>query len=134
MSEGNGNGFITREQLLAKAKRRYQEFEVPDFGKVRIRSLTERERSNFEADIQGSKGEYRRSKMIQARRRLIALTVVDGEGNLLLNQANDVKALEEQDGSVTDAIFEQSMVHCGIKENDIEVLDEKIAEILDAVK
>ena len=120
MSESNG--FVTREQMLAKAKRRYQEFEIPDFGKIRIRSLTERERSNFEADTLGSKGEFRKSKMVQARRKLIALTVVDASGDLLLNESGDVKALEEQDGAITDAIFEQAMVHCGIKENDIEVL------------
>lgn len=122
MSESSGNGFITREQMLAKAKRRYMEIEIPNFGKVRIRSLTERERSNFEADIQGNKGEYKRAKIVQARRRLIALTVVDDSGNLLLNQPDDVKTLEEQDGAITDAIFAQAMIHCGLGENDIEVL------------
>lgn len=122
MSEGNGNGFVTREQLIAKAKRRYQDFVVPDFGTVRIRSLTERERSNYEAEMLDSKGNTRKSRLLQARRRLIALTVVDPSGELLLNETGDVKALEEQDGSITDAIFEQAMIHCGIKENDIEVL------------
>jgi len=122
MNDANGNGFITREQLLAKAKRRFQEFEIPDFGKVRIQSLTERERSNYEAEMLDSKGATRKSKLIQARRKLIALTVVDVSGDLLLNESGDVKALEEQDGSITDAIFEQAMIHCGIKENDIEVL------------
>ena len=122
MSESNGNDFVTREQLIAKSKRRYQEFEIPDFGKIRIRSLTERERSNYEADIMGSKGEFRKTKLVQARRRLIALTVVDANGNLLLDQPGDVKALEEQDGAITDAIFDQAMVHCGLRENDIEIL------------
>ena len=122
MSEENGNGFVTREQLIAKAKWRYQEFIVSDFGKVRIRSLTERERSNYEAEMLDSKGNSKLSKLVQARRRLIALTVVDAGGELLLNQPGDVKALEEQDGKITDVIFDQSMQHCGIKENDIEVL------------
>ena len=122
MSETNGNGLVTRDQLIAKAKRRYQEFMVPNFGTVRIRSLTERERSNYEAEMLDSKGNTRKVKLIQARRRLIALTVVDSTGELLLNQPDDVKGLEDQDGSITDAIFEQAMLHCGIKENDIEVL------------
>lgn len=120
MSEGNG--LITREQLITASKRRFCEFEIPDFGRVRIRSLTELERSNYEASTMGAKGEFKMSKLKQARRNLIALTVVDAAGDLLLNQPGDVKALEAKDGAITDAIFEQSLVHCGIKENDIEVL------------
>ena len=122
MAEEKSNDLLTREQLLAKSKRRFLEFEIPNFGLVRVRSLTERERSNYEADVMGSKGEYSRNRMIKARRQLIALTVVDASGNLLLNQPGDIKTLQDQDGSITDAIFGQVLVHCGITQNDIEIL------------
>lgn len=115
------NGFITREQLTARAKRRYLEFDVPHLGKVRIRNLTERERSRFESVLLSNSGGLVKSKLENAKRRLIVETVVDAQGELILKPA-DVAALEEQDGAVTSLIYEEAKKHCGFDRDDIEEL------------
>lgn len=103
MSEGNG--FATRQDFLARCgKRRFDEFEVPEFGKVRVRSLTEGERCQLEADQFDEKGRLNKAVTVEIQRRWLVACVVDGEGNQVLTP-EDVKTLDEFDSGVSEAIF-----------------------------
>ena len=101
---------IDRQQLLAACKRRYQLIKVPGLGDVRIRSLTELERSTYEADfLSGATPE----ELIEAKRSLVILCVVDADGNPLLTTA-DIKALGEVDGAILGSLFTQCKEFAGI--------------------
>lgn len=85
-----------RDSLLATVgRRRYAEHEIEGLGLVRVQSLTERERSEFErlAD----------TKPEEARAFLITRALVDEEGRRLLSDT-DVANVLEMDSAVTIAI------------------------------
>lgn len=115
---------LTREQLMKPAERRYETFQAADGSYFRVRSITERERSEFEASILDGKGNAKRDKLLSARRRLIMLTLVDEQNRLLFGQHDDaaLAALADQDGRLMDSIYEAAARHCGIKDSDVEAI------------
>ncbi len=118
----SSNGQLTaRAELLAPSQRRFRTVTLPNGQVVRIRNLTEREKSAFEAAILTSKGEPNRARVADLNRRLIVITLVDGNGDLLLTPA-DVVALEELDGAITSVLVDAIRDHCGFGEGDIEEL------------
>ena len=70
---------INKEGFKLRARRRYDQVELPDGESVRIQSLTELERSTFETEtlMPGPDGHLApaKSKLINAKQRLIALDV-----------------------------------------------------------
>jgi hypothetical protein len=120
MSEGNG--FITREAILAPAKRRFAEIAIRNWGKFRIRSLTELERSRFESSIRDKRGQVIADKMVDLKCRLIVLAVVDHEGNQLLTN-QDIEQLRQQDSKLTNELVDFIQRHCGISDVDLEDLE-----------
>lgn len=111
---------VTRDQLLSANKRRFKQFPVPGLpGEVRIRSLTEREKANYEARFMDKGGNLSRDRLKEARRVLVMLIVVDAEGNPILNDG-DVKTLEEIDGNITSTIQAEGQIHCGITRAQVE--------------
>lgn len=111
---------LTRDQLLAPDPVRHHQFSCGAVD-VRIRNLTEGEKSKFENSILTSKGSLSVSKLDLARCRLIALCVVDAQGRRLLSDA-DAEALLEKDGALTARIYDECRKHCGFDEDDIETL------------
>jgi hypothetical protein len=115
---------LTREELLSPATRRYEDFQTYDGRQFRVRSLTERERSEFEAAILDGNGRPKRDRLVAARRRLICMTLVGPDNELLFSQYDDkaMNALAEQDGRLMDDIYEAAATHCGIKNSDVEAI------------
>lgn len=120
MSEGNG--FATRDQILSPAKRRFSVVDVPEWGKFRIRSLTELERSRFEQTLRDKNGQLSNNKMLDLKCRLIVLCTVDGEGNQLLTNS-DIETLRNQDSRFTNQLVEAIQEHCGVSSADMEDLE-----------
>lgn len=121
MSKTSPPGLVTREQLLSQTKRRFDNVAIPHLGTVRLRSLTERERTAYEAASLNETGEQERELLIDSKRRLIALCVVDADGNPLLTDG-DVDALADIDGSITGRLYAACLDHCGFTKGDIEGL------------
>lgn len=120
MSEGNG--YATREQFLRPAERRYKDVELPISGlKVRIRSLMELEKEQYESETMNRKGGLRQDMLKNARRRLVVLCLSDENGSPLLTP-NDVDALGKLDGVDIGVLQDECMVFCGFREGDIEGL------------
>lgn len=116
------NGTLTgRDELLRPAKRRYKYVDLPNGQRVRIRNMTEREKSDFEAKILTVKGEPNRNRVADTNRRLIVETLVDENGDLIL-RSDDVTALEQLDGAVTTYLADEIGRHCGFGRGDIEDL------------
>ena len=87
----------------------------------RIRSLSEGQLSNYEAASVGKEG-FRVVSMQTAGRRLIALCVVDGEGNRLMTDDQANKALTSWDSADTNFLHDAINQHIGRKKDDQEAL------------
>jgi len=121
MSESNG--VANREAFFsgAASKRRYAVVQVPILGGVRIQSLTELERSTYEASRLDDAGQWSRESGAAAKVKLIVLCCVDGDGNCLFIDS-DIPKLQQIDSIVTDTLFSKCLTHCGFSEEDIEEL------------
>ena len=112
----------TREMLLAAPKRRFTEVTIPDWGTFRLRSLTELERSRFEASIRDKTGKVSNNKLIDLKCRMIVLCVVDANGDPILGNG-DIDQLRNQDSRNTNLLVEAIQRHCGISDTDLEDLE-----------
>lgn len=116
---------MNREQFLAAGKsRRYDVVrDVPQLGDVRIRSLTEREKSEFEQRQLTRDGAKlsRAERLVRSRAALVACCVVDDAGERLL-QDDDVDTLLGMDGLITQRLYDAIVVHVGYAKADIEAL------------
>ena len=87
----------------------------------RIRSLSEGQLSAYEAVSVGKDG-FRPASMQTAGRRLIALCVVDADGNRLMTDEQANKVLAGWDSADTNFLYEAINAHIGRKKDDIEAL------------
>lgn len=92
-------------------------------GKVRIRSLTEKESQAFQMACVNTRGagELRRDRLLDANRRLIAACLVDAEGNPFVTDAQRAE-MAEWDNADTSYLYDECARHTGIKQSDIEDL------------
>ena len=104
----------TREQLLTCTKRRYMICQTRGGQRVRLQSLSDRERSEYEADYlyQDRTDAAAQERVKEGRRRLIVLCAVDAEGRRVFSDP-DVAAMEEVDGAETSDIYDDAWQHCG---------------------
>lgn len=117
---------VDRQQLLGSTLRRFAVYKIPHLGAVRVRSLTERERSIYETETLNDEGDGAdRDRLEDARRRLICACVVDAEGNTLL-KPGDVNALADIDGAISGALFDVCREHCGFQKGDVDRLAERL--------
>lgn len=112
---------LSREQLLGSFQRRYRTVETLA-GQVRIRNLTEAEKSDFEAGSLKEDGKLNLTHVRAQRRKLIAAVLVDDAGELLLSQAGDLDRLKGLDAAVSSAIFAAATEHCGFTGEEVEEL------------
>lgn len=115
-----GNGFAGRDLLLKQCARRYDVAECDGF-EVRIQSLTEREKSQYEGETLNRKGVLQKDRLIDARLRLIVLCAVDGDGKPLFTNA-DLPELMKLDSAITGAIHDKISKHLKSDPEDIEGL------------
>ena len=111
---------LSREQFLGSFQRRYRTVDTLA-GRVRIRNLTEAEKSDFEAGSMKDDGKLNLAHVRAQRRKLIAAVLVDDAGELLL-EPGDVAKLGKLDAAVTAAIFAAATEHCGFTGEEVEEL------------
>lgn len=104
-------------------KRRYTEVACPwdTTTGVRLRNLTAGEHGEFEMSQLTKKGGLATQRLIEAKRRLVSLTVVDEAGNPELSDA-DIAGMEGTDGGLVNWIYSEACKHCRITESEIEDL------------
>ena len=120
---------VGREMFTRPALRRYRAFDVPDFGRVRIQSFTEREMSAYQAGFLDKRGEPSPRRIAEMRRRIIALCVVDGDGDRLLTD-QDADAIGNGDSAVMGCIQEEIQDHINFgSDDDLEELAKNSEEI-----
>lgn len=112
---------LTRETLLQPAKRRIATVDLPDGRKACVRSLTEREWSNYTSQTLTESGKLRTSRLQDATRRLIVLCLCDEQGTPIL-RPNDTEALADVDSQTTQALYDAIKKHVNTSDADIEEL------------
>lgn len=116
------NGYTSRDAFLGARKRRYRDIILPDGSKLRIQSITERERSEWESHVKVKRGQITRESLVMLRARLICLCVVDEDGNPLF-RPDDASQMLSVDSAITNRLFEACQEHCGISDADVEGLE-----------
>lgn len=115
-----------RDALLARNKRRYKDSAVDlDGQRMRWQSLSELEKSQFEAAAQHQDKAKARSARVNLRLRVIIACAVDAAGNRLFCDA-DLPALQQIDGDTIQALADEAMAHVGWTEADAEQMEEVV--------
>ena len=117
---------LTRKEILNVQDRPQEEVHVPEWGEdayVLVKSMSGRERDKFESSIMKVVGEGKNAKAqadyTNMRAKLIAMTAVDEEGNLLFTE-RDVEQIGQKSGKALDRLFAAAQRLSGITDTDVE--------------
>lgn len=119
-------GLLTKEAILTANDVAVEDVEVPEWGGVvRVRALSAAERDRFEEGLMTGRGRKRQFSMMNARAKLVALTVVDEQGQRLFGE-QDVAALGAKSAAALSRVFDAAMRLAGLTEDDVEELTENL--------
>jgi len=111
---------LSKEDILGADDLRTEDVEVPEWdGKVTVRMMTGTERDKWEASLMPEDGESRKSVFQNMRARLIALTAINGDGELMFTAA-DMIELGKKNAKALDRVFAVASRLNGLTEQDIE--------------
>lgn len=115
---------LTKDQILNASTRTYEYVNVPEWGgPIRLRSLTGKERDDFETSVQddGPRRGGRKGKGNTAnfRARLIALCAVDDDGEPLFSNRYEVSLLGEQSAKALQTVFDVCAAMNGFTDEDV---------------
>ena len=122
---------LNRDAFLSKKGRQYKTLNIPDFGEVRIQSLTTAERARFEMSLSDKNGKQVRSAVRTVRERLIVASVVDDANKLQFTEA-DIEQISELPSGPIDAIVEAIKKLSGFSEQDLSELEGNSEATVDA--
>jgi len=102
------------------------EVEVPEWGgSVMVRGLTGSERDKFELSITEQKGKNTVVNLENVRVKLVALTVVDEDGNRIFTDS-DITELSKKSATAIVKVFEVAQKLSGLAPEDVERLAENL--------
>lgn len=120
---------LSKDQIFTVDDRRYEVVQVPEWGgDVRLRTLTAKERDNFEAGLQERRGGKVKDNVANFRARLVSLCAVDEAGGLLFTNRQEVELLGNKSVAALQRLFDKCNEMNGISEKDIEELTEDFDE------
>ena len=118
---------LTREQILNAHDLKKIKIEVPEWGgSVYIKTITARERDQFEDTIYRSK---KKIDISNVRAHLASLVLIDESGKNLFT-ADDVKQLGRKSATAMDRVFSAGCKLNGMTPKDIEELEKNSSIIL----
>lgn len=113
---------LTRDAILQAQDLPRELVEVPQWGgSVYVRALTGAERDTFETSIVEQRGKSTKMNLKNIRAKLVALSVVDEEGNRIFSDA-DASALGKKSAAALDKVFEVAQRLSGLRPEDVEEL------------
>ena len=113
---------LTRDAILQAEDLPTEDVEVEEWGgAVRVRALTGAERDAFEQSIVEQRGKSTRVNMRNIRAKLVALTVVDGDGKRLFSD-KDAELLGKKSAVALNRVFEIAQKLSGLSPEDMEEL------------
>lgn len=122
---------LTREQILAVDDTQFRNVPVPEWGEgaeVRVRGLTAKERDDYEAEMfsideRRKKGERVRANFVNARAKLVQLSVVNEDGERKFSET-DIAKLGKKNAAVMTRIFAVAQELSGMSDEDVAELDQ----------
>ncbi len=116
---------LNRDDILKAQDLPIKVVPVPEWGEdaaVRIRGLTAKERDEFELTaVKEDFSGVTKAGMINFRAKLVALTVIDEEGNNLFS-LEDAEELGRKSAQVLDRLFNEARALSGFTKEDVEDL------------
>lgn len=110
MSEDNG--YATREGLFAVgAERRIKDVSHEKYGTFQIQSVTDLEKSRFDAAAVNNKGRLNRIAAVNANARMIVIGCVKPKFTM-----DDVPAIQGLDAGLVEWLAKEIRSHCGFDE------------------
>lgn len=117
-------GYLTREAILDAEDRRYEDVECPEWGgTVRIRSISGRQRDEYEQSLIQQNGRDRQMNLRNARAKLIVLCAI-GEDDRPLFSADDLRRLSAKSAKPLDRLFTACQKLAGLSDDDVKSLTE----------
>ena len=117
-------GYLSREAILDADDKRYAEVECPEWGgTVRIRSISGRQRDEYEQSLIQQNGRDRQMNLRNARAKLIVLCAVDEDGRPLFT-AEDLRQLSAKSAKPLDRLFTECQKLAGLSDDDVKSLTE----------
>ena len=112
------SSFLTRDQIFAVPDIQTEAVFVPAWnGTVNVKGMSAAERDAFEASTTIQKGNSIELNRKNFRAKLVALTVVDDDGNRIFADT-DIKALGEKSAQALDLLFAAASRLSGISKQD----------------
>lgn len=119
---------LSRDQILGAEDLPTRDVPVPEWGgTVRMRGLTGSERDAYEASVRQFKGDRMVVKLENVRARLVAMCLVDEEGQRLFTD-QQAKELGRKSGKILDRLFDEAAKLSGLSEEAVEELAEGFAK------
>lgn len=117
-------GLLGRDAILQVVDVETVDVQVPEWGgAVRVRGLSGADRDRFEASIVEQRGRKMRTNLQNVRARLVALSVIDEQGQRLFADS-DVRALGEKSAAALERVFSVAQRLSGLSDGDVEELAE----------
>jgi hypothetical protein len=112
--------FLSRDEILGVEDLQSEVVEVPEWGgAVMVRSMTGKERSQYEAGMYDQSGKGRVLKLENLYAKLVALTVVDEDGKRIFSM-KDAELLGEKSAGALSRVAQVSMRLSGLEASDLE--------------
>lgn len=122
---------LNRDAILNAEDRDYTEVECPEWGgSVRLRSITGRQRDEYETSLIEQRGNDRKMNLRNARAKLIVLCAVD-EGGSPLFTPDDLNALSRKNAKPIDRLFDACRRLTGLSDDDVKELTENFGATRD---
>lgn len=119
---------LSRDDILNVDDKVFEDIEVPEWGgEVRVRGMSGAQRDDYEASILQQNGGDRKVNLANARAKLVARCLVDGDGRLLFT-ADDVRALGRKSARALERVFDKARELSGMTERDVESLAENFGD------
>ena len=113
---------ITREAFFAKRSLPRETVHIPELGgDVIVQGLTGKQRDQYEASCVQTKNGQRTFNLLDARAKLIALSVVNEDGKRFF-EGSDVAGISAMPAAIVDRIFAVAQRLSGITQQDVEDL------------
>ena len=115
MSQQNGSGGLSREQILAAIDLKIEAVEVPEWsGVVYVRAMSGKMRDAFEHSRYRLVNDKVEVIQTNVRASLLAASICDSQGTLLFTK-EDIEALGEKNGAVLDRLFDVAQRLSGLR-------------------
>jgi hypothetical protein len=114
--------YLSREDILSAQDYQTEVVEVPAWGgSVIVQSLTGKQRDAFEMSQMVQKGKSVELNLINLRAKLVALSLVDQDHNLLFTEADVIK-LGQKNAAALESVYKVAQKLSGLNREDIEEL------------